>query len=121
MPGSRSNYRHLCSELVFVSRPDRPSQNMLLGNLEEIGEFFAEILTECAFPRNAEVRILSESYKLEGVVESCTFRRSLGFFVKVKLGPHSRWSERWFTPKHLLRLWSGGPPKVSPLKATSGS
>ena len=92
----------------------------MLGNLEEIGEWFAEVLTECAFPRDSVVRIVSQAHQLEGVVEECTRHKPLGFFVKVKLAPKSRWSDRWFTPQHLLRLWSGTPPKVSPLKAASG-
>lgn len=97
----------------------------MLGNLEEIGEWFVEVLTECAFPRDAVVRIVSKAQELEGVVEACTRHQALGFFVKVRLAPQSRWSERWFTPQHLLKLWSGTrlnhQPKVSPLTASSGT
>lgn len=110
----------LCSELVFISRVDRRSPRAMLGNLEEIGEWFAEVLTDCAFPRAAAVRIVTKDHQMEGVVEDCKRDRQLGFFVKVKLSPASRWSDRWFTPKHLLQLWSGTQPKVSPLKAASG-
>lgn len=92
----------------------------MLGNLEEIGEWFAEVLLDSALPRDAVVRIVSKAHHLEGVVEECTRHHSLGFFVKVKLAPRSRWSEHWFTPQHLLQLWSGTRPKVSPLKAASG-
>jgi hypothetical protein len=120
MREAKSTSRHLCSELVFISRTDRRGYPAMLGNLEEIGEWCAEILTDCAFPRSAAVRIVSKTHQLEGVVEDCRRDQSLGFFVKVKLAPESRWSERWFTPKHLLQLWSGTQPKVSPLKAASG-
>ena len=120
MQGTKTNSRHLCSELVFISRTDRVGRPAMLGNLEEIGEWCAEILTDCSFPRSAAVRIVSKNHQLEGVVENCKRDESLGFFVRVKLAPHSRWSERWFTPKHLLQLWSGAQPKVSPLKAASG-
>ena len=120
MSDSKLIKRYLCSELVFISRADRRAGRAMLGNLEEIGEWFAEVLTECAFPRDAVVRIVSQAHQLEGVVEECTRHKPLGFFVKVKLAPKSRWSDRWFTPQHLLRLWSGTPPKVSPLKAASG-
>jgi hypothetical protein len=92
----------------------------MLGNLEEIGEWFAEVLTESAFPCNANVRIQSGTHQLEGRVKSCKFQESLGFLVKVKLHPQSRWSDRWFTPKHLLQLWAGPEPKVSTLGAASG-
>jgi len=121
MPDSKSICRHLCSELVFITRADRRGRQAMLGNLEEIGEWFAEILTECAFPRDAVVRIVSKAHHLEGIVETCTRQQPLGFFVKVRLKPQSRWSEHWFTPKHLLQLWSGTQPKVSPLKDASGS
>ena len=96
----------------------------MLGNLEEVGEWFAEVLTDCAFPRDSVVRIVSKAHKLEGVVEGCERHRPLGFFVKVRLSPQSRWSPQWFTPRHLLQLWYGthtnNQPKVSPLKAASG-
>jgi hypothetical protein len=90
------------------------------GNLEEIGEWFAEVLTESAFPCNLSVRIQSTTHQLEGVVKSCKYQEHLGFVVKVKLNPESRWSERWFTPKHLLKLWSHPETKVSALPAASG-
>jgi hypothetical protein len=121
MRDSKSICRHLCSELVFVTRADRRGRQAILGNLEEIGEWFVEVLTECAFPRDAVVRIVSKAQQLEGVVEACTRQQPLGFFVKVRLTRQSRWSERWFTPQHLLKLWSGTQPKVSPLRAASGS
>ena len=96
----------------------------MLANLEEIGEWFAEVLTECAFPRDSVVRIVSRAHQLEGVVEDCRRQQPLGFFVKVRLSPKSQWSERWFTPQHLLRFWSEtrvhNQAKVSPLKAASG-
>ena len=79
----------------------------MLGNLEEIGEWFAEILTECAFPRDTAVRIVSKAHCWKVLSKTANAMQPLGFFVKVKLSPQSRWSERWFTPQHLLRLWSG--------------
>jgi hypothetical protein len=121
MSKSNSINRYLCSELVFISRADRRGRHAMLGNLEEIGEWFAEVLTDCAFPRDAAVRIVSKAREMEGIVEECTRHQPLGFFVKVRLSSQSRWSESWFTPQHLLRLWSGTQPKVSALKASSGS
>src|ERR1700732_2458355 len=114
MHESKSIGRQLCSGFVFIPRADRRGGQAMLGNLEEIGEWFAEVLTDCAFPCDAAVRIVSKAHHLEGVVENCTHQKPLGFFVKVRLSPQSRWSDRWFTPQHLLRLWSGTQPKVSP-------
>jgi hypothetical protein len=127
----KPNSRYLCSEPVFIARADHRGDGgrgrhspAILGNLEEIGEWFAEVLTDCAFPRNAAVRIVTKARQLEGVVEDCERHRQLGFFVKIRLSPQSRWSESWFTPQHLLKLWSGthtnDQSKVSPLKAASG-
>ena len=110
--------RHLCSELVVVTRTGRCRR--IPGNLEEIGEWFAEILTERAFPLNAEVRVRSRTHQLEGVVESCTFCRPLGFFVKVNLAQNSRWSERSFMPQHLLLFKRETEPKVFYSSAASG-
>jgi hypothetical protein len=124
MHDSKSVCRHLCSEPVFISRADRGGQQTTLGNLEEIGEWFAEILTDCAFPRAAAVRIVTKDHELEGFVKNCRRDQQLGFFVRVRLAPQSRWSDRWFTPQHLLKLWSGthanNQPKVSALKTASG-
>ena len=121
MSDSKSITRYLCSELVFITRAGRKGRRAMLANLEEIGERFAEVLTECALPRDVAVRIVSKSHQLEGVVEACTHRRPLGYVVRVKLAPQSHWSERWFTPQHLLQLWSGSRLKVSPLTAASGT
>jgi hypothetical protein len=120
MRDSKSVCRNLCSELAFISRTDKPGRQAMMGNLEEISEWFAEILTDCSFPRASVVRIVTKDHKLEGLVEDCQRDEKLGFFVKVRLTPESRWSDRWFTPKHLLQLWAGTQPKVSPLKAASG-
>jgi hypothetical protein len=124
MHDSKSVCRHLCSELVFITSTNRRGKQEILGNLEEIGERFAEILTECSFPRATAVRIVTKDHELEGFVEDCRRDPELGFLVKVRLSPQSRWSERCFTPQHLLQLWSGthanNQPKVSPLKAASG-
>ena len=120
MRDPKSICRYLCSELVFITRADRRRRRAMLGNLEEIGEWFVEVLMDCSLPTNAPLRIVSKDHQLEGVVEACVPRHPLGYFVKVKLSPQSRWSERWFTPQHLLQLWSGAPPKVSTLKAASG-
>jgi hypothetical protein len=74
------------------------------GNLEEIGEWSAVILTDQAIARGTEVHIACETNRLIGTVESCTFEDLLGYFVSVRLDPVSRWSEDWFAPKHLLGL-----------------
>ena len=95
-----------------------------MGNLEELGERFAEVLTDCAFPRASKLRIVTKQHQLEGFVEDCKRHWELGFFTTVRLSSTSRWSEQWFTPMHLLRLWSGTgsgkAPKVYPLRAASG-
>jgi hypothetical protein len=95
--------RRLCSELVSLAWADNHSRPQVIeGNLEEIGEWSALLLTERPLPRGVELHIQCEASPLNGVVESCTFEDLLGYFVTVRLYPASRWSEQWFSPKHLL-------------------
>jgi len=74
------------------------------GNLEEIGEWSAVVLTDRAIEAGAEVRVRGKGPELKGLVESCTRKAPLGFFVTVRLDAASRWSEQWFAPDHLLEL-----------------
>ena len=124
MRDSKKTYRNLCSELVIVTSTHRRGRQGILANLEEIGERFVELLMDSSFPRATSVRIVTKDHELEGFVQDCRRDPQLGFFVKVKLAPQSRWSERWFTPKHLLQLWAGTQPhqqpKATPLSAASG-
>jgi hypothetical protein len=55
---------------------------------------------------------------MDGMVESCSLDRPLGYFVKVKLARPS-WSEQEFTPKHMLRI-DEPAPKLNHLGAASG-
>ena len=102
----RTPFRHhLCSELVSVDLlSGRRSARHLDGNLEEIGEWSALILTEDAVPRGTKVRVKGKGHELTGFVRSCTFDRLLGFFIDIRLLTESRWSEKWFVPEHLLAL-----------------
>jgi hypothetical protein len=111
--------QHLCSELVSVARlSGRGSKQVLDGNLEEIGEWSALILTQDALPRGAKVRIKGKAHELKGFVRSCTFDRVLGFFIDIGLDAESRWSEKWFLPEHLfalcpsMRYFTESVPKV---------
>jgi hypothetical protein len=96
---------HLCSELVSVAplTGSRPTE-ALEGNLEEIGEWSALILTQNALPAGTKVRVKGKAHELKGFVRSCTFDRLLGFFVDIGLDAESRWSDKWFAPEHLLTL-----------------
>jgi hypothetical protein len=97
--------RILCSELVSVARLcGRRSVQALAGNLEEIGESSALILTEAAVPPGTKVRVKGEATELKGFVKSCTSDRLLGFFIEIGLDAESCWSEKWFVPEQLLAL-----------------
>ena len=96
---------HLCSELVSVARlSGRRSVPVLAGNLEEIGEWSALILTQGPVPLGTKVRVKGQVHELKGFVRSCTFDRLLGFFIDIGLDAGSRWSEKWFLPEHLFAL-----------------
>lgn len=103
---ARTFYRkHLCSEQVSVARVSAGrSAQALEGNLEEIGEWSALILTQDAVPPGTKVRVKGKAHELKGFVRSCTFDRLLGFFIDIGLDAESRWSEKWFVPEHLFTL-----------------
>jgi hypothetical protein len=97
--------QYLCSELVTITRlSKRRTVEELAGNLEEIGEGSALILTQAAVPLGVRLGVKGESEVLKGTVMSCSHDLMLGFFIEVHLDTESRWSEKWFVPKHLLAL-----------------
>ena|SRR5271166_5925384 len=97
--------RHLCSELVSIVRLHScRSAQALAGNLEEIGEWSALILTDAAVRPGTKVRVRGEVHELKGSVRRCTNDRLLGFFIEIGLDTESRWSEKWFVPQHLFAL-----------------
>jgi hypothetical protein len=104
MPYQTPTHRHLCSELVSLVCAKNGRTTTLSGNLEEIGEWSALVLAETPIARRTKVRIACEGHDLKGFVRSCRHEKSLGFLVDVRLYQESRWSEQWFTPKHLLAL-----------------
>jgi hypothetical protein len=105
MQGRTFFRNHLCSELVSIARlSGSRSVQVVEGNLEEIGEWSALILTQNALPLGTKVRIWGKTHKIKGVVRSCKYDRVLGYFVDIGLDPGSRWSEKWFRPEHLFAL-----------------
>ena len=111
---------HLCSEQVTIARlSGRRSARDLDGNLEEISEWSALILTQDPVIPGTKVRVKGKGHELKGFVRSCTFDRLLGFFIDVGLLAESRWSEKWFVPEHLfalcpsLRCFTESVPRVT--------
>jgi hypothetical protein len=86
--------------IVNVTR--RGVAEPVIGNLEEIGERSALVLAESPLPVASRVHIACREHVLRGVVASCEFDRELGHFVEIEFAPASRWSRRWFAPRHLL-------------------
>jgi len=86
--------------LIKVTR--RGIAESIPGNLEEIGERSALVLTESPIPIESRMHIACREHVLRGVTKSCKFDRDLGYFVEIELAPASRWSRRWFSPRHLL-------------------
>jgi hypothetical protein len=80
------------------------SRHALDGNLEEIGEWSALILTQEAVSAGTTILVKGKDQELKGRVRSCSFDGLLGFFLEIELDPESRWSEKWFTPEHLFAL-----------------
>jgi len=94
--------RNWCSELVSVVRVRRGCAEAVPGNLEEIGERIALVLTETKVPAGSRVHIACKSHVLRGIVKSCRFDGVLGYLTEVHLAPASRWSREWFAPEHLM-------------------
>jgi hypothetical protein len=97
---------NLCSELVSVLYEDRFRQTrQTVGNLEEISSNSAVLCVEESLQRGRAVSFHVKNHDLYGIVDSCVRDPHLGYFVTVALDKSSRWSEKWFTPEHLLSLW----------------
>lgn len=94
--------RNWCSELVSVIRTNGGRPESIQGNLEEIAERTALVLTEGAVPNGSRVDVACKSHVLKGIVKSCTTHAGLGFLLEVRLSPESYWSRTGFVPQHLL-------------------
>ena len=95
--------RHWCSELVSVlCRLDNGWRVAVSGNLEEIGESSALVLTETPVRLGTKIALRCKTRELKGIVDSCTWDEGLGFFVEIRLDSECHWSQRWFAPQHLL-------------------
>jgi hypothetical protein len=100
----------MCSQRVSIICSDMNGwRHTVQGNLEEIETGSALVLVEAPISSNKKVRICCGNKQLKGTVESCVHDDILGFFVEVQLDSDSQWSERRFTPSHLLNL----PSKIA--------
>lgn len=103
---SSANRMNLCSELVSVLYEDRSRKTrQTLANLEEISETSAVLCLEERVQRGRAISFRCRNHDLYGIVESCVAHPQLGFFVTMTLDKSSQWSEKWFTPTHLVSLW----------------
>jgi len=103
---SSASRMNLCSELVSVLYEDRSRKTrQLTGNLEEISQTSALVCLEERVQRGRAISFRCRQHDLYGVVESCIAHPQLGYFVTITLDKSSQWSEKWFTPAHLLSLW----------------
>jgi hypothetical protein len=97
--------RHWCSEMVSIACRGKDGRlQSIVGNLEEIGERTLVVLTECLVPMGAPVQIRCRNYELRGIADSRDRDGRLGFFVKIRLAPESRWTLRQFVPEHLFTV-----------------
>ncbi len=99
-------HRYLCSELVSVTWIDESGQaRNETANLEAIAEGSVSLLAEVPIAIGSKLRISCQNQDLKGTVGSSEIDPMLGYFIEVELEAASRWSEKWFTPQHLLKLW----------------
>jgi len=109
----------MCSQLVQLTCAGRHGRRVIHGNLEEINERTALVLSEKPVAKGTRLSIACGLNRLRGVVETC-LHDQLGFFVAVDLDFNSRWYQEWFTPQHLLTILSKEPPQVFTRKIASG-
>jgi hypothetical protein len=109
----------MCSQLVLLTCTGPRGHHVIHGNLEEIDERTALVLSEKPVAKGTRLAIVCGLNRLRGVVEAC-LHDPLGFFIEVDLDFGSRWSQEWFTPEHLLTMLSKEPPKVFTRKIASG-
>lgn len=103
MATSASAERLWCSELVDIVNVTRNGvAESIAGNLEEIGVRSALVLAERPLPTGSRVHIACRGHVLRGATTNCEFHDELGYFLEIELAPASRWSRRWFSPRHLL-------------------
>ena len=95
--------RNWCSELVSVVRVNRSGgSESVSGNLEEIAERSALVLTEYPVPVQSSVHIACRTHVLRGTTKSCEYDPLLDYYIEIELAPASRWSPDWFSPRHLV-------------------
>ena len=103
MAKQQSSERHWCSELVSVVHVNRNgASESRSANLEEIGERSALVLTESPLPAGSRVHVACRTHVLRGNVKRSEYDPLLGYYVEIDLAPASRWSRRWFSPRHLI-------------------
>src|SRR5580693_5798037 len=103
MSDRKPQLRRWCSELVSViCRHDDGRVHKVFGNLEEIGSSSALVLTESGIRPGTKVVVDCKQHQLKGVVQSRSLDEHLGFFVEIRFNAESHWSQRRFTPEHLL-------------------
>ena len=119
MPQEKTR-RYMCSQMVsVVTRKLDGGASAMSGNLEEIGEDSALVLSDQPVNPGTPVEIRWKSGKLKGMAELCFTDPTLGYYVEVALEAGSRWSKRLFQPDHLLNL-DELMPKGNTLKLASG-
>jgi len=100
--------RRWCSELVsIICRQNDGRLRKVSGNLEEIGESSALVLTESGIRPGTKVTVDCRTHQLKGVVKSGSLDEHLGFFVEIRLNSGCHWSQQWFAPEHLLPRFKG--------------
>jgi hypothetical protein len=83
---------------------DGGGERRIQGNLEEIAEWRAVVLTESEIPQETEVKIVADRYTLSGAVQGNSYDPALGYFHEIRLAADSRWDVSEFQPMHLLKI-----------------
>src|SRR5258707_6108690 len=100
----RTEARMLCADMVEIRWKDRfGKQCKATALLEDISPSGACLQTEAPVPIGSDIGWDSPKQFFSGYVRYCVYRE-IGYFVGVEFGGSTKWSERTYSPQHLLDL-----------------
>jgi hypothetical protein len=98
----RAEPRLLCADLVDLEWKDEAGRaRKVRANLEDISASGACIQLELPIPPLTLVTIAYPTGEFIGKVRYCVYEE-IGYFLGVEFEPGYRWTQRKFTPQHLL-------------------
>jgi len=104
MQERRNEVRSMCADMVEAHwRDENGRQRSGTALLEDISASGACLQLENAVPVGVGIQWECPGQQFAGRVRYCTYRE-IGYFVGVEFSGDVRWSEKAYTPRHMLDL-----------------